>query len=75
MTDFHALASSFYLCETLPDGWDKWDEDTYNAFLTDNAWEPFEYSDADDIHEMIDNLALTFAQVDADARKQQGGNT
>jgi hypothetical protein len=69
-TDYHQLASSFYLCETLPDDWDDWDEETYDAFLTDNAWEPFEHSDPYDIHEHIDNLADTFAQVAKEARDE-----
>lgn len=79
MTDYIQLASSFYLCETLPDDWNDWDEDTLNTFLTDHAWAPFEYSDADEIYDMIDNLASTFMQVAKEAREstddEKGGNT
>jgi len=66
--DFHQLASSFYLCETLPDGWCCWDEETYNTFLEDNAYEPFEHHDAEDINEHIEDLAHTFKHVAKEAR-------
>jgi hypothetical protein len=68
--DYHQLASSFYLCETLPDDWNDWDEDKYNAFLTDYAWEPFEYHDIHDVHEHILNLADMFAHVAKEARDE-----
>lgn len=68
MTDYHQLASSFYLFERLPDDWSCMDEKTYDAYLKDHAWEPFEYYDPYDIHEFIENLADTFHQVAKEAR-------
>lgn len=66
--DYHQTASSFYLCETLPDDWNDWDEETYDAFLEDNAYEPFEYHEAHDIHDHIEDLASMFAHVAKEAR-------
>ncbi len=50
-------ASSHFLTEQLPPDYDMWEEEKLDKFLTDNAWEFFEYCDPNFIWEQIDSLA------------------
>ena len=50
-------ASSHYLCESLPNNFRKWSEKKLDKFIVNNAWQPFEYHNADFIWEHINSLA------------------
>ena len=49
--------SGNFLCECLPDEFDEWDEKQFDEFIVQNAWQPFEYWEANDIWENIENAA------------------
>ena len=50
-------ASSHYLCESLPNNFRKWGEKKLDKFIVDNAWQPFEYEEAERMWELIQRLA------------------
>lgn len=52
-------ASGKYLCEFLPNDFDKWSDDKLDNFLERNAWEPLEFWPAEDIWDEIMHLALS----------------
>ena len=51
------FASSHILCETLPPDFDMWSEEKLDDFLSDNAYEPFEYHTPTQIYQEIESLA------------------
>jgi len=51
------FASSFYLTKELPKNWGNWNEKKLNKYLTDHAWQPFEFDEAENIFENIEILA------------------
>jgi len=53
-------ASGHYLTEHLPEEYDDWEEEKLDEYLTSNAWQPFEYDEADSIWEFITGLAYDF---------------
>ena len=53
-------ASGHYLTEHLPEEYDDWEEEKLDEYLTSNAWQPFEYDEADSIWEFITGLACDF---------------
>jgi hypothetical protein len=58
----YRLASQQYLTAELPEDWQQMDEEEFNSFLKDNAWEPFENWEGSDIWEQIDQTAQTFSK-------------
>ena len=50
-------ASGHYLGKNLPPSYDKWSDEKLDKFLTDNAWEFFEYCEPNFIWEQIESLA------------------
>tara|TARA_A100000172_G_scaffold27860_1_gene16398 strand:+ start:249 stop:467 length:219 start_codon:yes stop_codon:yes gene_type:complete len=55
-------ASGFYLVKNLPKNFDKWSEKKLDKFLSDNAWEFFEFCEPHFIWEQIDSLAWSVNQ-------------
>jgi len=51
------MASGNYLTEYLPEDWHTWNSKKANTFVTENAWEPLEYWDAEDIWQQISQMA------------------
>ena len=47
-------ASGNFLCEDLPDNWEDMEEEEQNNFLEENAWEPFENKNVDEIWSNIE---------------------
>ena len=62
-TEAHVRASNFYLCEALPEDFDKLDEQEVIDFIRENAWEPLEYWEAHGIWELIEDLASEFLLI------------
>tara|TARA_R100000322_G_C5328649_1_gene162541 strand:- start:166 stop:447 length:282 start_codon:yes stop_codon:yes gene_type:complete len=56
-TQDYIWASGHFLGKHLPSDFEEWEEEKLNKFLTDNAWEFFEYCDPNFIWEQIDSLA------------------
>ena len=50
-------ASGHYLSETLPSSYDEWSEKKLDKFISENAWEFFEYCEPSFIWEQIESLA------------------
>ena len=69
-TDYYRLASGFYLAVDLPDNYLKMDDEEFDKFLEENAWEPYEYYPASDLRELIEGLSWMFERVARDARNQ-----
>ena len=59
MTENESLiwASSHYLTEQLPKEFANWSEEQVDEFILSNPWQPFENWSAQDVWELIDNLA------------------
>ena len=57
MIDYIRWASGFYLCETLPENWESLEDWEQDEFVTENAWQPFEYWSAKDLWTEISSLA------------------
>ena len=53
-------ASGHYLTEHLPEEYEDWKEEKLDEYLTSNAWQPFQYNEADSIWEFITGLAYDF---------------
>ena len=51
------MASGNYLTEYLPEDWHTWNSKKADTFVKENAWEPFEYYDADEIWVQISQMA------------------
>ena len=56
-TQDYIWASGQFLCEELPPDYEEWEEEKLDKFLTDNAWEFFEYCEPSFLWEQIDALA------------------
>ena len=56
-TQDYIWASGQFLGKPLPSDFEEWEEEKLNKFLTDNAWEFFEYCETSFIWEQIDSLA------------------
>jgi len=57
-TEIFAHMSANFLATPLPSDWDTWNEEKLEDFINDNHWEPFEYWDAHDVYELIDQLTV-----------------
>ena len=57
-TEIFARMSANFLATPLPSDWDTWEEEKLDNFISDNHWEPFEYWDAHDVYELIDQLTV-----------------
>ena len=68
-TDYYRIASEFFLCNPLPQDYAEMDEDDFNAFLEENAWQPFEYWSADDMNEIIESLSYRMENIEREVRK------
>lgn len=62
-TDYYRIASDFYLCKELPEDYLDMDKDSFDTFLEENAWEPFEHWTAKDINEQIVCLSDTMETI------------
>ena len=56
-TQDYIWASGQFLSKHLPPDYEEWEEEKLDKFLTDNAWEFFEYCEPNFIWEQIDSLA------------------
>ena len=56
-TQDYIWASGHFLGKHLPLDYEEWEEKKLDKFLTDNAWEFFEYCEPKFIWEQIDSLA------------------
>ena len=56
-TQDYIWASGHFLGKHLPPDYEEWEEEKLDRFLTDNAWEFFEYCEPSFIWEQIDSLA------------------
>ena len=61
-TEAHIRASNFYLCEALPEDFDKLDEQEVTDFIRENRWEPFEEWEPHGIC-LIEDLASEFLLI------------
>ena len=59
MTENESLiwASSHYLTEQLPKEFANWSEEQVDEFILSNPWQPFENWSAQDVWELIEDLA------------------
>ena len=48
--------SGHFLCAHLEDDFFELDDDAQMAYISEYAWEPFEYHEPQDVYELIDNL-------------------
>ena len=55
--DFIIYASATFLTEHLPVEAEEWNEDKLYKFLTDHAYEPFEFYSGEEIWKQITTLA------------------
>ena len=62
-TEAHIRASNFYLCEPLPEDFDKLDEQDVTDFIRDHQWEPFDRWEPHGIWELIEDLASEFLLI------------
>lgn len=60
-------ASMFYLTRPLDEALLDGEEEVLDAFIVENAWEPFGYWEADDIYELIAELASSFEEFIAES--------
>ena len=51
------FASSHILCETLPPDYDTWSDEQLDDYLSEYAYEPFEYHTPTQIYQEIESLA------------------
>ena len=51
------MASGNYLTEYLPEDWHTWNSKKADKFVKENAWEPFEYYNAEEIWQQISQMA------------------
>ena len=60
---WYTQAAGFYLCNEIPQNfWDISFEEKL-VFLSDNAWQPFEYYPGEDIDNNINDLSETFQKI------------
>lgn len=62
-TEAYIAASTFYLCNPLPEDFDKLDEQDVIDFIQVNKWEPFEQWEPHGIWELIETLASKFLSI------------
>jgi hypothetical protein len=62
-TEAHIRAADFYLCEPLPEDFDKLDEQEVYDFIREHRWEPFEEWEPHGIWELIEDLASEFITI------------
>ena len=68
-TDFYRIASEFYLCAPLPQDYAEMDDDEFNDFLEEHAWEQFQYWNGDDINGCIEGLSYKMESIEREVRK------
>jgi len=56
-SDITVVMSGHFLCESIPDNWEEIDDDEFFEFVSENAWEPFEYWEGKDLFSEIDSAA------------------
>jgi len=56
-SDITVVMSGHFLCEPIPDNWEEIDDDEFFEFVRDNAWEPFEYWEGEQLFTLIDSAA------------------
>lgn len=64
MKDYTHKAAEYVLCKPLPKDWETLGISEQNEFIYENAWEPFDKWEADDIYKHIEDLARGFQEVD-----------
>ena len=62
-TEAYIRASTFYLCNPLPEDFDELDEQEVIDFIQDYKWEPFERWEPHGIWELIETLASEFLLI------------
>ena len=67
------FASGFYLCNSISIEWYDLKEDEQDAFLEENAWEPFEGWLASDIWFEIQALAESVGRYINEQKEQDNG--
>ena len=50
-------ASGHYFTEHLPEDWHTWNSKKADTFVKENAWEPLEHHDAEEIWDQISQVA------------------
>ena len=68
-TDYYRIASEFYLCDPLPQDYAEMDNDDFDTFLEQNAFEPFEHWSGDAMNEIIEHLAYRMENIEREVRK------
>ena len=68
-TDFYRIASDFYLSTSLPQDYLEMDDDDFNDFLEENAWQPFEGWSGFDMNEIIESLSYRMENIERETRK------
>jgi hypothetical protein len=61
--DFTIEASNFYLSQELPLDYSCWDDESIDGYVVNFAWEPFESWSAEDMWEVIVELATAFEKM------------
>lgn len=59
LDELRIQCSGEFLCENLPKNFMDMEEEEIDAFIKDNAWEPFEFDEPSEIWDNIDNAALS----------------
>ena len=69
--DFFAVASGEFLSDSLPEGWEVWEDDDLNAWLEQNAWESYESWSGAELEEQIASVAHLLMRVHNAANGEQ----
>jgi hypothetical protein len=67
--DYYRIASEFYLAAILPQDYLEMDDDDFNTFLEENAWQPFEGWSGDDMNQIIEGLSYRMENIERETRK------
>jgi hypothetical protein len=67
--DYFRIASEFYLAASLPQDYLDIDDDDFNTYLEENAWQPFEGWSGEDISENIQSLSYRMEKIARETRK------
>ena len=62
-TYYLRLASNHYLVDEIPENWDSLTIEEQDKFLSDNAWQPFQDMEPEELIDHIEDLANAFKRT------------
>ena len=60
---WYTQAAGFYLCKEIPQNFWDFSFEEKLVFLSDNAWQPFQYDPGEYIDNCINDLSETFQEI------------